>query len=208
MLINILTRTHNRKNYFTVHKESVDSQTYKKKRHIVWSDVECEYYPEAVRYEQLKSDWLQHNYRAIQHDHTPRNLYINDLLDEVKEWYCLILDDDDIFLSKHSLAMIARHITGKEQMIFWKVKFPYLSIPRRFEKEPIVWDIATCWYVFDIATIRKNKIKMWEYSWSDWLFAYDVYHASKEHKRIDAELTGIQKQDGMHNFWENDLDSN
>jgi len=203
MKINIITRTHNRPWYFKIHKASVDMQT-KKVNHIIGSDVACDYVKKYVRYPQLKSNWKQKILAGWTNWHTPRNLYINRLLDEVKTGYCIILDDDDMFLDNQAVEKIIKIIDNKKNlMVIRKVKFPNIILPRRLP--PSVWDIASCGYAFDIDIVRRNNIKMWEWSWSDGIFACDVYKHCDNIKLIDEVLTGIQKTDGMHNHWTGDL---
>ena len=117
--------------------------------HEFGSDVACDYVKKYIRYPQLKSNWKQKILAGWTNWHTPRNLYINRLLDEVKTGYCIILDDDDIFLDNQAVEKIIKAIDNKKnQMIIWKVKFPNIILPRRLP--PSVWDIASCGYAFDI----------------------------------------------------------
>jgi hypothetical protein len=53
-------------------------------------------------------------------------------LEEVKTGYCIILDDDDVFLDNQAVEKIVKAINNeKELMVIWKVKFPNLILPRR-----------------------------------------------------------------------------
>jgi len=121
ILVNILTRTHNRPKHFKVCRESILNQTYKKINHIVGSDVDCDYYDKAIRltindvqYPQLMPEY--NTYPA------PWNLHLNELAKYVKDGWVMYLDDDDKFVHKNALKIIVNNIDSENELIVWRVK--------------------------------------------------------------------------------------
>ena len=128
-LVNILTRTSGRPNYFAENTSSVKEQTYPHVRHIVCADDDESYeYAKGsassiIRVER-KPKREKYGFR-----HAPYNLYCNDLMDEVSEGWVMFLDDDDIFIDKHSLAKIMKHAKDEDDLLIWKIQFPGVIIP-------------------------------------------------------------------------------
>lgn len=62
------------------------------------------------------------------------NLYMNELLDRVKDGWILALDDDDVFLTPLALKKISLRIKTTEDVLFWKFKLgDQLIYPLNFQ---------------------------------------------------------------------------
>jgi hypothetical protein len=118
--INILTRTNKRPHLFRRCVDSINSQTYKNIKHIVsvHNEESYEYATDSCDHvvmvkEKMGAPQYGNNYE-------PYNLYINRLLDEVKEGYIMFLDDDDFFTSTNSLEKIVPHLE-EDGLLTWLV---------------------------------------------------------------------------------------
>jgi GT2 family glycosyltransferase len=125
VLVNIITRTHNRPKYFKVCKESIEFQTYKNINHVVGSDVDCDYC-DYIKLElqevQPKPDYLA-SYPA------PWNLHLNTLNTYVKDGWIMYLDDDDKFVNSDALETIVNNIENEDQIILWRVDINGMIVP-------------------------------------------------------------------------------
>jgi len=127
-VVNILTRTFKRPNSFAKCRESILSQTYTKSEgkfgdrsakinHIVGSEVECPYYPQAVRLTKKEGKFL------------PWNLHLNDLGKLVKTGWVMYLDDDDMLMSPTAIQEIVNEIDNDDQLLIWKVRIGTWTAP-------------------------------------------------------------------------------
>ena len=127
VLINILTRTHDRKDYFNNCKKSILNQTYKNINHIVGTDTICDYYDKAIKLKPKqaspKPDFLG-SYPA------PWNLHIDELHTYVKDGWIMYLDDDDKFKRNDALEIIVNNIENEKQIILWRVDINGTIVPR------------------------------------------------------------------------------
>jgi GT2 family glycosyltransferase len=129
-LINILTRTSNRPNGFNRCRESIEKQTYKNIRHIVSIDnLNDEEYVKAHNV-----DYFFMDKEAISKENDipdPKtgtrfiyNLYLNHLINEVKEGWIFILDDDDYFADVNSVQKMVNAIKNPTDLVLWQMKYP------------------------------------------------------------------------------------
>jgi hypothetical protein len=129
-LINILTRTSNRPNFFNRNVDSVNSQTYKNIRHIVSydNDDDLEYINKHDNLTLVKID----KNKLIQEDdspnpntgkYSPHNLYFNEMLKIVEEGWVIFLDDDNIFNNDNSLKDISKYMLNDDELIIWQINF-------------------------------------------------------------------------------------
>lgn len=127
ILINIITRTHNRPKHFKVCRDSILNQRYKNINHIVGTDSDCDYYDNAIKLSEKqvlpKPDYLA-SYPA------PWNLHLNELNNYVKNGWIMYLDDDDKFVNDKSLEIIVNNITNDDEMLLWRVDINGLIVPR------------------------------------------------------------------------------
>lgn len=126
ILVNILTRTHDRPNLFKVCRESILNQIYKNINHIVGSDSECDYYENHIKLEFQKVEPQPDNLASYP---APWNLHLNELGKYVKDGWIMYLDDDDKFVNNDSLGMIVDNIENEDEMILWRVDINGLIYP-------------------------------------------------------------------------------
>ena len=129
-VINILTRTSNRPNSFKRCRESILNQTYKNIRHLVSIDnLNDEAYVKAHNVEYFYMDK-----EAISKENDipdPKtgtrfiyNLYLNHLINQVKEGWVFILDDDDYFADSNSVQKMVNAIKNTTDILLWQMKYP------------------------------------------------------------------------------------
>ena len=117
VLVNILTRTHNRPKHFNVCRESVLGQTHKNINHIVGSDCECDYY-DTIK---LSPKQILPRPDNLASYPAPWNLHLNELGTYVNKGWLMYLDDDDKFIDENSLKVIVSSIENEDQIILWRV---------------------------------------------------------------------------------------
>ena len=119
-MINILTRTSNRPNYFATLADSISFQTDKDYRWIVHSDAfdtDGEYLKEYSHIDKivqgehiLKQKSLYQNKQHAEGIHrcyhAPYNIYLNDLAEYVTEGWVLYLDDDDMLENEDAIKRL------------------------------------------------------------------------------------------------------
>ena len=184
MLVNILTRTHNRPNYFKRCRDSILMQNYEDITHIVSSDREEDEYIEADKIIQIGEQDGQY----------PVNLYFNEMIKHVEDGWILHLDDDDKLMRPDSIQVMADHISDENDILLWKVDCKDWGIfPKRcFGKTPAITDIS------GIGFLVHSK------QWEDWrpIKCGDYYVIEQYYKKlnpvwIDDILTGIQFEPGV-----------
>jgi glycosyltransferase involved in cell wall biosynthesis len=123
-LLNILIRTSNRPNYFRRLMENIESQHYKNYRLIISADsVETTKY--AAKYAGDKATIVEvpKLYRTPEQTF-PWNLYLNDLMDEVKDGWIMFMDDDDQYTDASTFNMITAYLPDENSMLVWRLRFP------------------------------------------------------------------------------------
>jgi glycosyltransferase involved in cell wall biosynthesis len=126
VLVNIITRTHNRPKYFKVCRDSILNQTHKNVNHIVGSDTQCDYYENYTKLQLQEVKYPPAEYGSYP---APWNLHLNELNKEAKEGWIMYLDDDDKFVSDDSLKMIVNNIENEDQMLLWRVDINGWVVP-------------------------------------------------------------------------------
>jgi hypothetical protein len=127
-VINILTRTFKRPVSFARCRESILNQSYIKSEgkfhdrsmkinHIVGSEADCPYYPEAIKLTKKEGRFL------------PWNLHLNDLGKYAKSGWVMYLDDDDMLMSPTSVQEIVDEIVDEDTLLIWKVKISTWTAP-------------------------------------------------------------------------------
>lgn len=202
-LINILTRTSNRPNYFRDCCSNIDSQTYKNVNHIISTDeLSANTYIEKHRESFLYIDPLK--YRHDQHksfwyggSDSPAwwNSYLNDMYDLVKEGWIMFLDDDDHFTSNDSLSEIVSHIKNDDTLLFWNVEFPGYIIPRKNSQNletspPVPANISGIGFMFHSKYIQNAQWEPW--GSGDFRVTHGLWNIIKNKTHIQKTLTGIQ----------------
>jgi hypothetical protein len=118
ILINVITRTHDRPKYFENCRNSIINQSHPNINHIVGSDVDCSYYPDAVK---LSLKEVIHPQPEIGTYPAPWNLHLNELGTYVKNGWVMYLDDDDMFTHQNAVRFIVNNIVNDDEILFWRV---------------------------------------------------------------------------------------
>jgi glycosyltransferase involved in cell wall biosynthesis len=127
-VINILTRTFKRPESFKECRGSVLSQTYIRSEgkfgdrkqlinHITGSEVDCPYYPEAIKLSKKSGKFL------------PWNLHLNDLGKLVRTGWVMYLDDDDKLMYPEAIADLVKEIENEDQLLIWKAQIGTWTAP-------------------------------------------------------------------------------
>jgi len=207
-LINILTRTSNRPNYFKECFNSVKTQTYKNINHIISVDNDeteeyvKQYTDNYIRVNPINKNIIPNiNGRNI----APYELYLNDLRKEVKDGWIMFLDDDDMLMINTSIQKIVNNILNDDQMLIWRVKFPNRIIPEQiyFDKKQIVLNHFSM-----IGFMYHKKFdsyaKFDPYYGGDYFFAKQLEKIIPEKTWIDGIYTGLQRTNAMGGFGKRD----
>jgi len=119
-VINIITRTHNRPNFFKNCVGSIKQQTYKNIHHIVTyqNDEDYKYISEyspgatTVKVPPLKKDFSKSTiiYGDVKADHAPYNTYFNIAHKHTKKGWIVYLDDDDMLVYSNSIEYLVQNI--------------------------------------------------------------------------------------------------
>jgi GTP:adenosylcobinamide-phosphate guanylyltransferase len=204
-LINILTRTSGRPNYFDHCIESIVKQSYCRiKVYVSYDNTESYNYVrkykniEKIRVSPHTGDYPDMEIeRGVAVAKFPSNLYLNDLQNLVKEGYIIILDDDDILTNKNSIATIVDHIKGNDDLLFWRVQFPNnIVIPEDeyFGKPPVYCHISGIGFAFDC---KYSKDAKWDgYKGGDFGVVKNLFKTIPNKIYINEVLTGLQRNEG------------
>jgi glycosyltransferase involved in cell wall biosynthesis len=202
-LINIITRTSNRPNYFKNCYESVKNQTYKNINYIVGYDTEETYkYLSGLEINNIvKLKYISPTEIPILPglpNPAPYNLYFNELLKYTKEGFVIYLDDDNKFLINNAIEIIVNTIKTEDDLILSRTKFPNKLIPdtqywEMYKKGhgPIKCQIDTaCFY----HNTKYNKDAKWtEYSLGDYRCSLLLHKVIPNKRFIDQPLITLQR---------------
>ena len=117
VLINILTRTGKRENYYQSLKNSIELQSHKHIRHIKSNDnVECSYLND-----EKDVVCVIPNRKA---GNAFYNLYLNDLGEQVKEGWVIIMDDDSKLIDTTFIEELSKICdkSSENEVIIYKTK--------------------------------------------------------------------------------------
>lgn len=198
-LINILTRTSNRPNFFNRNVNSVNSQTYKNIRHIVSydNDDDLEYINKHNNLTLVKID----KDKLIREDnspnpntgkYSPHNLYFNEMLKVVEEGWVIFLDDDDLFYDENSLEIIVNNILNDDTMVIWQMNFINgLILPPTDELKgkPKLGKIGSPCFSFNIKQLGDIKWDGWKCG--DFRFIEKIYNKTDKKITIPKILIEI-----------------
>ena len=198
-LINILTRTSNRPNFFNRNVNSVNSQTYKNIRHIVSydNDGDLEYINKHNNLTLVKID----KDKLIREDnspnpntgkYSPHNLYFNEMLKVVEEGWVIFLDDDDLFYDENSLEIIVNNILDDDTMVIWQMNFINgLILPPTDElnDKPKLGKIGSPCFSFNIKQLGDIKWDGWKCG--DFRFVEKIYNKTDKKITIPKILIDI-----------------
>ena len=148
-VLNVLTRTSGRPNYFKENVDSVKCQLYPYIRHIVCADDDAsfEYASKEVK-DVIRVDRKE---KREQHGimHSPYNLYCNELMSQVTDGWVMFLDDDDIFYDVTSISNVMKSIESENDFIIWKTQLHHKILPSySFGKGIAFTDICSNSFMF------------------------------------------------------------
>jgi len=175
--INILTRSGNRPTYFKALKNSILTQTYQHIRHIISNDnPNCNYLTdEKDVYAVIKSPSLGYGFY---------NLYLNELANQVKDGWVIILDDDSKIIDNtfiEKLAEICSTSNENDVLIYQTYIWPNKRIIPS-PQEVIDKTIAICridMTCFCVHYSIFNNIKFRSIRGGDFYFLDDVRNSKK-----------------------------
>jgi hypothetical protein len=210
LVINVLTRTSGRKNYFKKCCFSIDMQTYKNINHIVCTDDinSLEYIAGCGRtpiyVEPIEKDARVEN-KIIS---APYNLYLNILYNHVNEGLVVILDDDDEFSINKSLEIIAEIFNNQdnpsENILFWQVGFEKGKIIPADFKGGFLYptNVSAIGFAFHSKYLFAAQ---WDaFKESDFRVAHKLSLVIPNKKALKMVLTQTQRKDAMGGFGERD----
>lgn len=198
ILVNIITRTHDRPNYFKLCKESILNQTYKNINHIVGSDIECNYCDNYIQLHlqevQPKPDYLA-SYPA------PWNLHLNMLNSYVKNGWIMYLDDDDKFVNTDALSIIINNIENEDQIILWRVDINGMIVPNNEGFGKIIpGNISGIGFMFHS---KHLPVDWGSWNFGDYRVISQLISKNLQQKWINLVLTQTQ---GKPNFGQKPID--
>jgi hypothetical protein len=197
-VINILTRTSNRPNGFSVTYDSIHNQTYKNIKHIVSydNDTDLQY---LANYNDIKLVKID-KFGLINSDnspnpntgkYSPHNLYFNEMVKYVDNGWVIYLDDDDKFTDDTVIEKIADLINSNDDdtLIVWQFKLgDNWVLPNDISKEipPVIGGIGGSTIAFNI---KYSNDAIWD-SWkcSDFRVINSLYHKIPKIKFIKEVL--------------------
>ena len=192
-VINIITRTSNRPNYFKNCIKSVLKQDYDNINHIISVDNEASR-KYVKQYKNIKIIDVKYTPK-LHNEHAPYNLYLNDLMNEVKDGWIIVLDDDDAFIQKDAITCISKYMTDINNLLFWKVQFPHNTIPEHqyFGKKPVECHIDTMCYAFHKSMVGNTLFD--DTQLGDFNFISEMYNKENNKIYIDKVFITLQRND-------------
>jgi hypothetical protein len=197
-LINILTRTSNRPNGFSVTHQSIKNQTYKNIKHIVSydNDNDLSYLNEYSDIELVKINKLElinkdNSISPNTGKYSPHNLYFNEMIKYVNDGWVIYLDDDDKFTDDTVIDKIVNAINDSDDdtLIVWQFKLGNnLILPKEISKDipPVIAGIGGGAIAFNC---KYNNDAIWD-SWkcSDFRVIDKLFHKIPNIKFIKEVL--------------------
>jgi hypothetical protein len=194
-VINILTRTFKRPRSFARCQESIMAQTYTKGEgkfndrsmkinHIVGSETDCPYYPQAIKLKKKEGKFL------------PWNLHLNDLGKKVKTGWVMYLDDDDMLMRDTSIEEMVAEIDHEDQLLIWKVRISTWTAPneKHFGKVIKKGQVSGIGVLFH----SKHLPVPWEARPAGDFHVIEHLSKKLEVKWVDKVLTGTQGGKNHH----------
>lgn len=208
LLINIITRTSGRPNYFNVCRSSITQQTYKNINHIISvDDNESEEYikKQSLPYIRLKkipkdnyepkSFWYHKN--ADKDRVATYNLYFNEIYQHIEDGWIMFIDDDNMLNFNNSIEYISHYLKSPDHLVSWRAQFPGYTIPRQGTKisltsPPTPGNIAGQSFIFHKKWIKKAQ---WDYlGGGDFRVFHSLFNTIPNYIFLDNVLTKVQSQ--------------
>lgn len=206
-LINILTRTSNRRNGFDKCAKSIKSQTYGNINHIVSydNDIDLEYIDDYnVTKVKIDREMLIKNDSSINPNnpnfwYSPHNLYCNSLLDSVNDGYIMFLDDDDMLISDNVIEEIVKNIVDEDTILIWQMRYPNgMLLPDNIsflEKRIRLGGIGSPCFLFH--SKWKNLYRWDAYKCGDFRFLEKIYNKIPNNKWIKLPFIQLNNNGGF-----------
>jgi hypothetical protein len=107
--------------YFKRLTEIIKNQSYKNVNLIISSDTA--FTGVYIIAEGLTPTPVKQLFRTVEQTF-PWNLYLNQLMEDVKDGWILFIDDDDMYAHRHSLKRIVANLPDENSMLVWQMRFP------------------------------------------------------------------------------------
>lgn len=192
-ILNVITRTHQRKDYFEVCKQSVLSQrAIDSINWIVGTDTDCSYYPQAIRVSTNNQVPLM---IPQGHYHAPYNQYLNELQTYAREDFLMYLDDDDRFTNEKSVQRIL-NACEEDKILVWKVRLKgkWIVPDKSFGHMITAGDFSGIGFAFHV---KHLPVDWGNISYGDYRVATQLIKKGLKIKWLDMILT--ETQQGWHN---------
>jgi len=210
-IVNILTRTSRRPNYFKKCIESIRNQSYPNINHLISVDDDVsenyvkEYTDNYIRVNRFNGHIPRIDTKLKARRPAPYNLYLNDLREQVKDGWIMFLDDDDIFMEKTAIEEIVNTIKSEDDLLLWKVKFPGKTVPGNelFKKKIIALNhFSMIGFMYHK---KYDDVGDFDYfSGGDFHFISQLAPKIPSSVWIDKIYTGIQRNNQMGGFGRKD----
>ena len=205
-IINILTRTSKRPNYFKKCVESIRNQTYKNINHIISVDNdETEEYVKKYTNNYIRVNNFVGKIPPLDPIYkirrpAPYNLYLNDLKENINDGWIMFLDDDNFLLENNAIETLVNNIDSDNQMLFWKVKFSdFLTLPEEhlFNEKytPTLNHVDMNGFMFH--SKYKNCYFFDYYSAGDFFCAKTIERFTSKKIFVNKILVGMQSNNAM-----------
>lgn len=197
-LINIITRTSKRPNYFLECYSTIIRQSYPNIRHIIgYDDKQSLNY--ILKNKPIKNNifFVQSLEKRTERSHMPYNLYMNELMKYIDEGWIINMDDDDIFVNIESISILVSYIKNDDQLLIWKTKNNGKILPsdKSFKKKPIRGDITSNSYMFHS---KYKNYAIWDNkAGSDFRVLEKLMKLNLKIVWINSILTKVNNIDGM-----------
>ena len=213
-VINIITRTHNRPNFFKNCVGFIKQQTYKSIHHIVTYQTNEDYKyvvkhnPEAttVKVPTVKKDFSKSTiiYDNVKADHAPYNTHFNIAHKYVKEGWVLYIDDDDMLSYSNSIEYLAQNIklhNTNNILHLWFVNFIDYTVPNpnmaEKYKQGHPFKKGNCSGIGLCFHSDYLKYATWhEWALGDWDIYQKLDKVIPNRNFMNATLTGLQSLPG------------
>lgn len=197
---NILVRTSGRPNYFAACIDSIRQQNYRHYQILVsYDDAETyeyvRHYPDvqAISVEKETETPPRRTNSSKHLEVFLPNLYFNTLMQHCREGFVLFLDDDDCLLDKDALKNLDQHITGPDNLLFWRVRFSQQRLvpsDTYFRRPPAHTQINTSGFTFHTKYIPEAQWDGWRVG--DYFVASKLYEKIPDKIYLDRVFTGMQ----------------
>lgn len=186
--INILIRTSNREQLFRRCIDSVRAQTFKNVNILVSADDDTTAeYVKAIGIEPVRVEKRFKN----ENETAPYNLYLNELIAQVKGGWIFILDDDDYLSDNSVLEQVARQLKEDNAIYFVKMRWPtgrIIPSPQNFKAHKIVRkDIGMPCFIFHAK--HKHKLAFDGYQSGDYNYVSKLSTIIRKQSWIDIVMT-------------------